>query len=47
VHNLRPVEGLRALTGLCLSLGIADADLELMLSRNAASLLGLDKGKPL
>ncbi|WEX08088.1 DUF6282 family protein [Chelativorans sp. AA-79] len=43
-HNLKPAEGLRALIRLCLSLGFSEADLQLMLSRNAARLTGLDIG---
>lgn len=43
-RNLEPVEGLRALVRLCLAHGFSDGDMQLMLSKNAAGLLGLEQG---
>ncbi|WP_180897934.1 DUF6282 family protein [Martelella soudanensis] len=40
-RNLKPVEGLRALTRLCLQHGVPEEDMAVMLSRNAAQLVGI------
>jgi len=40
--NPRPVDGFRAMIGICLDLGYSEDDIRKMVSRNAARLFGLD-----
>lgn len=40
--NPRPVDGFRAMIGLCLDLGYSEDDIQKMVSKNAARLFGLD-----